>query len=159
MATLGSDVLVMIPYTLYKELIQEEAGRVLSPPVMEKGQAHVTSSDMAWALISAFVVSQKQRGHMQPLAQGSWLHQLSISLVQHMRSKKSQFRLSSLNYCNDSCKACHYFWTYSQMGMIWQLLVSRSFCAVGMLGKITLGRQKRVQLSGNKYDWKYLQSF
>ena len=69
-----------------------------------------------------------------------------------MRSKKSQVRLSSLNYCNDSRKARHYFWNYSQVGMIWQLLVARSFCAVEMLGKATLGRQKRVQLNGNKYD-------
>lgn len=84
---------------------------------------------------------EAERAHATTCSGFLGLHQLPISLVQHMRSKKSQFRLSSLNYCNDSCKACHYFWTYSQMGMIWQLLVSRSFCAVGML-KITLGRQK-----------------
>lgn len=60
MATLGSDVLVMICYTPSKELIQEEAVRVLSPPVMDKGQFRVTLSDMACALISA-LCSQPER--------------------------------------------------------------------------------------------------
>lgn len=33
----------------------------------------------------------------------------------YMHKLKSQFRLSCLKYCNNSPKACHYFWNYIQM--------------------------------------------